>query len=242
MAIETPAEDKPEGAPDWMVTFADMMSLLLTFFVLLLSFSTIEIVAFKAMSGSMKDAFGLKSEFDIMDTPMGAQVLPKPAPAYTKNPVESPTQVMTVKLRDALEKAEMKDQGNVEVTERGVTLRLEGDAIFDSGQTDLKQGSLELLDALMQIALDSPGTIEVEGHTDDVPIRSSRFPSNWELSAARAGSAVRYLSAKGLPALRRKAIGYADTRPLVPNDSAENRAKNRRVEFLFVSEKEGQDA
>ena len=82
---------------------------------------------------------------------------------------------------------------------------LEGDAVFDTGKTNLKPGALTLLDRLTEIAKTQAGTIEIEGHTDDVPIRSARFPSNWELSAGRAGAAARYLTNKGLPSSRLKA-------------------------------------
>lgn len=224
-----------EGAPEWMCTFADLMSLLLTFFVLLLSFSNMEIVKFRTMAGSIRNAFGLRSPMDISPNPPGGDILPKPAPAYNTTMTESKKQVTMVRLRDALEKTEMTDAGNVKIKDRGVALSMDGDQVFDSGKTDLKPVIYPLLDRLADIAQKQPGTIEVEGHTDDVPIRTDRFPSNWELSAARAGSAVRYLATKSVPAQRMKAIGYADTVPVVPNDSVENRAKNRRVEFLFVN-------
>ncbi len=235
MAMPPPPDDQKAGAPEWMTTFADLMSLLLTFFVLLLSFSNMEIVKFRQMAGSMREAFGMKSPLDISNTPMGVQVMPMPSPSYTKTTEKVPSNLMTVKLREVLEKENMEKSGNIEVTERGVTLRLDGDAVFETGKVALKAGALKLLDRLAEIAATSPGQIEVEGHTDNVPMRSARYPSNWELSAARAGSAVRYLTGKGLPAQRLKAIGFGDTRPLVPNDSKENRAKNRRVEFLFVN-------
>ena len=229
-----------------MATFADLMSLLMTFFVLLLSFSNLEIVKFKTMSGSLREAFGLRSEFDIMNQPMGSNTMPIPSPSYSKDPNNEPSKPdrnrsTLVKLRNALDESELKKSGNVEITERGVTLRLEGDAVFATGKTDLKPGAVKLLDELIAIAKGQPGSIEVEGHTDDVPMKSARFPSNWELSTGRAGVAVRYLTGHGLPASRMKAIGFADTRPLVPNSSPENRSKNRRIEFLFLSEESPSD-
>lgn len=248
MAVEEPPEEQAEGAPAWMTTFADLMSLLMTFFVLLLSFSNTEIIKFRTMAGSMREAFGLRSEFDIMNQPMGSQVMPMPAPSYSKKPtpISTPQKTQTqtktqeqttmVKLREALEGSELEKQGNVEITDRGVALRLEGDAIFSSGKTDLTPGARKLMDELIEIAKNQSGTIEVEGHTDDVPIRSSRFPSNWELSAGRAGAAVRYITERGVPQHRLKAIAFGETQPLVPNDSSANRSKNRRIEFLFVSE------
>lgn len=234
-------EECKTGAPEWMCTFADMMSLLLTFFVLLLSFSNTEIVKFRTMAGSIRNAFGLRSEFDIMNEPVGRQTLPIPAPAFTNKKAPSKTKLVVAKVRDALEKSPLKENGSVEVTDRGVLLRLDGDAVFASGKADLTAEAQGLLDRLVKVAGESDGTIEVEGHTDDVPIHTARFPSNWELSAARAGSAVRYMTGKGVPPRKLKAIGFADTVPRAPNDSAENRARNRRVEFLFVT-KDGEEA
>jgi chemotaxis protein MotB len=236
-------DEAPKGAPEWIVTFADLMSLLLTFFVLLLSFSSIEIEKFKTLSGSIRSAFGLRSELDISDTPMGVQVLPKPAPSYDDTPNDTPNHMLMVRLRRVLEDSELEDRGTVEVKEDGVALRLSGDAVFETGKAELKPAAYALLDELVTVASTSAGRIEVEGHTDDVPIATALYPSNWELSGARAGTAVRYLVSRGVPPLRIRAIGFADTRPLVPNDSAANRAKNRRVEFLFLpEEKEGEHA
>ena len=102
MAIPTQPEAAKKGAPDWMVTFADMMSLLLTFFVLLLSFSNIEIVKFKTMAGSLRDAFGLRSEFDLNDTAMGAQLLPQPAPAYAKKRVYATEEITELRADEVI--------------------------------------------------------------------------------------------------------------------------------------------
>lgn len=228
-------EDSPKaGAPDWVVTFADLMSLLLTFFVLLLSFSSLEVQMFKTMAGSIRNAFGLKSDYALMDMPTGADPLLKPAPRYEREPKKDLDGFMVVKLREALEQSDLSKHGTIEVTDRGVTLRIAGDALFDSGQVELKAGAVALLGQLVAVAMSSPGEIDVEGHTDDVPISTSLFPSNWELSAARAGAAVRQLTTQGMSSARLRAVGFADTRPLAPNDSAQNRALNRRIEFLFA--------
>jgi chemotaxis protein MotB len=228
-------EDQPKaGAPDWIVTFADLMSLLLTFFVLLLSFSSLEVQMFKTMAGSIRNAFGLKSDYALLDMPTGADPLLKPAPRYEREPKKDLDGFMIVKLREALEQSDLAKHGTIEVNDRGVTLRIAGDALFDSGQVELKPGAVSLLGELVSVAMGSPGEIDVEGHTDDVPIANPRFPSNWELSAARAGAAVRQLTAQGMVATRLRAVGFADTRPLAPNDSAANRARNRRIEFLFA--------
>lgn len=236
MTLKVQRHEPRPGAPEWAVTFADLMCLLMTFFVLLLSFSSLEVRKFESAAESMRNAFAPR--LDILGlseaSPVGAKPIPMPGQAEVWNRLD---QNIVVALRQAIEKSGMTGGANVEVTQRGVALRVHGDALFESGSTGLSEDSLGLLAELARLAPNAPGEIEVEGHTDDVPIASVRFLSNWELSAARAGSAVRYLTTHGLPAARLKAIGYADTRPLVPNTSAANRAMNRRVEFVFVRQR-----
>ena len=93
---------------------------------------------------------------------------------------------------------------------------------------------LSLLNHVTDIAVERTEHLDIEGHTDDLPISNAKFPSNWELSSARAGTAARYLIGRDFPPSRVRAVGYADTKPVAPNDSAENRARNRRVEFVFL--------
>jgi chemotaxis protein MotB len=224
----------PEGAPEWMVTFADLMSLLLTFFVLLLSFSNMEIVKFRTMAGSVRNALGLKSEFDLSDVPMGNKLLPYEDPKEGEGDGAD-----TQGLRDELEQM-MRDEGlpekaSVRITSRGVALHIEGDILFDSGRTDLKATAEPILQRIAELVPRVGYRVDVQGHTDDVPIATAAFPSNWELSAARAARAVRYFVEKGVPAERFRAIGLAETRPIDSNDTTDGRAANRRVEFLFVN-------
>jgi chemotaxis protein MotB len=225
-----PGEENSRGVvPIWAITFADLMTLLMSFFVLLFSFSSLEAEKFKEVAGSMRAAFGVA----------GLAPAPRPAPgtgAAMPGPDASAEELDLVeRLRRAVEQAGLGKQGTARVTGRGVALRLDGEAAFESGSADLTPEVLPLLDRIARVAEANPGEIEVEGHTDDVPIATERYPSNWELSAARAGSAVRYLAWRGLPASRIKAIGYADSRPIASNTSDESRARNRRVEFLFVN-------
>ena len=225
--------DKPRaGAPEWLVTFADLMSLLLTFFVLLLSFSNTEIVKFRTMAGSVRNAFGMKSEIAISDLPMGNNLMPFEDPIQGGG--KDPKQEVKEKVEAVLKDSGLGAEGAVEVTERGVLLRLQGDLLFDSGSVAFKSKSLPLLDRLAVYSASVAHPIEVDGHTDDVPIATVVYPSNWELSAARSGSAVRYLAEKGVPAARMRATGHADTVPVAPNETPEGRAKNRRIEILFV--------
>lgn len=222
------------GAPAWVVTFADLMSLLLAFFVLMLSFSNTEIVKFRTMAGSVRNALGMKSEFDLSDIPMGSKLLPYESPQKGDGEAR---EALATQLRMVLEEAGLKDRGAVEITERGVLLRLSGDLFFSSGEVELKPKALSILNLLAVKIKAIPRSIDVEGHTDDVPIATNVYPSNWELSAARAGRAVRHLVEQGIPADQMRAIGHADTVPLDDNSVEEGRAANRRVEFLFLAPK-----
>jgi chemotaxis protein MotB len=224
----------PEGAPEWMVTFADLMSLLLTFFILLLSFSNMEIVKFRTMAGSVRNALGLKSEFDLADIPMGNKLLPYEDPKEGEGNSGN-TQGLREELEQMLQEAGLPEKASVRITSRGVALYIEGDILFDSGSTAIRQEARPILDRLSELLPRVGYRVDVQGHTDAIPISTTAFPSNWELSAARAGRAVRYFVENGVPSQRFRAIGLAETRPVASNETAEGRANNRRVEFLFVN-------
>lgn len=238
--IEEESDDAPMGAPAWMVTFADLMSLLLTFFVLLLSFSNMEVVKFQAMVGSVRNAFGMKSPFELSDIPTGTDLLPHQNPLTGTGedgdaPPDDPApEEVRQKLQEVLEEAGLQDKGVAVVTDTGVVLQLSGDVLFDSGQAVVKPAADALLEELAQYTLSVEYTLDIVGYTDNVPIATAVYPSNWELSAARAGQAVRYMTEKGVDPNRLRAIGRADTNPLQSNDSAEGRAQNRRVEFVYT--------
>lgn len=233
--------DKPKaGAPDWLVTFGDLMSLLLTFFVLLLSFSNTEIVKFRTMAGSVRNAFGMKSDIAISDVPMGNTLMPFEDPLQGDG--KDRKEQVNSRIEEILKESGLEAEGAVEINERGVLLRLHGDLLFDSGSVALNAKSLPLLDRLAAYSATVEHPIEVDGHTDNIPIATMIYPSNWELSAARAGSAVRYLAEKGVPPVRMRATGHADTVPVQENSAAEGRAENRRVEILFVISDEDRDA
>jgi chemotaxis protein MotB len=127
---------------------------------------------------------------------------------------------------------------NIERKERGVLMRIKGELMFRSGDAHVRYTFQKTLRKISKAIEKVDNQIIIEGHTDDLPIRTGRFPSNWELSSARAGAVVRYLSQNPkIDAKRFTAVGYADTKPIVPNTNAINRSKNRRVELLFVDNK-----
>ncbi|HLV00435.1 MAG TPA: flagellar motor protein MotB [Acidobacteriota bacterium] len=220
-------EPVEEGAPAWVVTFGDMMSLLLTFFVLLFSFSEIDAVRYRALSDAIREAFGVHKAEQMFDTPTAPDSLVTDTGGATGELLNQLQSIIPQAFPGAL-----PDHGEGQ----GVLLTVPGKLLFESGRDDLNPDVKPQLRKIAELLMVRDNlTLQVEGHTDDVPINTARFRSNWELSAARAIAVIRFLIEEcGVPSSRLAAAGYADSRPLVKNDSPENRERNRRVEFKFV--------
>jgi chemotaxis protein MotB len=217
----------PPSSPLWMTTFSDMSTLLLTFFVLLLSYSTVTMEKFQGAMSSMKDAFGVKSELKQIQ----ATYEQKLAQRY-KNMNEKLEQI-----EQTLEKNQLQEQVRVNVQETGIHIRFGDNVLFGLGEAELRPEILPILGKILETINDGYKEILVEGHTDDIPISTERFPSNWELSSARALSVVRYFhDQQGISAEKLVAVGHGEFRPVAANDSPDNRAKNRRVEVFFKFE------
>ena len=261
---DLPEEEKP-GIPAWVVTFADLMSLLMCFFVLLLSFSEIDAQKFKQIAGEMSAAFGVQRDVPAVEIPMGTSVIfdnfssapPEPTvineikqtttdqkpelgtqqgavDSAAKAAEQEKVQQQLEQLRKVLEPA--LNDGRIAVTQdqHRIVIRVEEKGSFPSGSAKLTWEFESLLLEIAEVLASIPGELTIEGHTDDVPIRTDRFYSNWDLSAARAASVANALLASGAVEPGRLAVkGLADTASRVDNDSAENRAKNRRVEIII---------
>ena len=214
--------------PEWAITFADMMSLLLTFFVLIASYSYTDAARYRALAGSLRSAFGqvenLAGPYEV-DRASGPEAA---GPASQAALVEA--RLMAV-VRES-------GAGGCDLvrSSEGVRLRIAEGMMFDLGKTELRPEARPFLDRLVPVLARFPGRIWIEGHTDDLPIQTPVYPSNWELSSARAANVVRALIGSGkLSAARLAAVGYADTRPLEANADAASRGRNRRVE-IFLQE------
>lgn len=218
--VETPI------APGWMVTYGDIMTLLLTFFVLLISYSTVQEESFKQALASFQEAVGM---LPYQRTLIQFEKIP----AVRTTPPISPREI-TRRMRNAIYAAGLKEQMKVARDKEGVRIIIKSPILFDSGKADLGTGALSVLDELITILRESPNVVVVEGHTDNVPISTERFPSNWELSTARAISVGRYLFEKGgFDPGRFTVAGYGEYHPVEPNDAPEGRQENRRVEILL---------
>lgn len=228
--VEKPPD---EGLPPWLATFADMMSLLLCFFVLLLSFANQDLANFRTLMGSIKDAFGVQVERPDADyaalSPTAIERKGLKMSADQKEMVD-----LVMNLRAIIdEDSELKRSAGAFAEEEGVVVRVQSAFLFDPGKAVLKPGSEKVLDEVVKTLKEHNFGCVIRGNTDDREQTSSLYPTGWELSAARAAAALRYIVDQGISPLHLKAIGYADTRPLVPNDTPEDRATNRRVEFYI---------
>ncbi|MCB2214709.1 OmpA/MotB family protein [Desulfofustis glycolicus] len=221
------------GVPAWMVTYSDLVTLLLTFFVLLLSMANLDPVRFTRASGSLKEAFGVH--------PRPAQVefaIPiLPSPPKTKfTPVQIElTRKIHQRLKAQIVEMELgKDVDAVQQDAETIILRVNNAVLFNPGDHRLNPPAYPTLRHLADLIRPLPVTLRIEGHTDDLPIKSEIFADNWELSIARAVSVARFFEQGDLlPLDRISAIGYGADRPLVPNISEANRAVNRRVDFVL---------
>jgi chemotaxis protein MotB len=229
---DLPEEEPEEGAPEWMVTFGDMMSLLMVFFVLIVSFSTMDIIKYRNLVGSLREAFGAKDASFMMGksgSPTFINVTPQKRTSDAQSRVQTEE-----RTRKEVRSLGVDDEVEVAQTEQGVALRVKGNLLFDTGKAALRPGARGLLAKIAVILKKHPNTILVEGHTDNIPISTALFKSNWELSAARASAVVRdFIEFDGISPTQLGVMGMADTRPIGSNFTREGRARNRRVDFVL---------
>ena len=227
---EKEPEQKTGGAPGWMVTYGDMMSLLLTFFVLILSFSSIQEVEFKKAIGSLRGSLGILGKYEYLIS-MGKIIVPDTHFSFMTLASRQTTGEISKKLNF------VSDYENVEVytDTKGTNIILPAEVLFEPGDDALKESAEPMLRKigafLYEIKRES---ILIEGHTDNQPISSMRFPTNWHLSASRAISVARFFhDTCAIENTRMTVCGHGEYRPIVPNDTIENRARNRRVGILI---------
>ncbi len=215
------------GAPAWMTTYSDMVTLLLTFFVLLLSMAEMDKIKFRQAVGSLRGAFGITETKKSSDS-NSVSIIPKvgtiPYDMVQKVYHQVEMRIKNLELDKDVELAE--DRG-------ALVLRVTENILFDAGSSDLKKDAHPVLRKVAKLVSPLPFDVRIEGHTDDSPFGKFN-QTNWDLSVHRAMAVLKYFAQNELLALDRlSAVGYAEQRPLVPNDTVENRALNRRVEFVL---------
>ncbi|WP_213611078.1 flagellar motor protein MotB [Pseudoalteromonas sp.] len=287
----------PPGLPAWMGTFADLMSLLMCFFVLLLAFSEMDVLKFKQIAGSMKFAFGVQNKIEVKDIPKGTSVIameftpgkPEPTPIETiqQQTVEMTQQMLEFQAGDessaggrqeqrgekrggessstseevaaapavsAADQEQINDlvkkiaqqlekqiiDGAIELESLGqqIIIRIRENGSFPSGSAFLQPQFKPIVQDIGRLLKDVPGEITVSGHTDDFQVSNELYINNWDLSSKRAVAVASELEkVAGFDKTRMMVVGRAETRPLVPNDSREDRRRNRRVEISILQGK-----
>jgi len=239
-------EEEPENHERWLVSYADFITLLFAFFVVMYAVSSVNEGKYRVLSNSIVSAFSRTAPMVLPKDEGELKSLPLPFP----RPILSQKQrVDAIELRREREKmsnigrdlidvlAPLISEGKVRVmqTSRGVNVEINASVLFAQGEAKLSGQSGQVLKAVAQVLKNDSHAIQVEGHTDNIPISTVNFPSNWELSAARASSVVRLFMDNGIDENRLVAIGHAATQPVRPNETAEGRMRNRRVQLMVLS-------
>lgn len=289
MSEEEEENNCPEcepGLPAWLATFADLMALLMCFFVLLLSFSEMDVLKFKQLAGSMREAFGVQNQIKVEDIPKGTSIIaqefspgrPEPTPLNEVRQMTVNNNLNTLDIRSKVGEADTKDknagefeekiqeelekqkqeaeqeavefvsalsqeigQGSVEVETDGrkIIIRVKEKGSFTSGSAEMKFEYIPVIAKIRDMLLRVRGKVTIEGHTDNIPYSGRRFESNWDLSAARALAVAHELfSDPRMDQKRFTVSGMASAKPLVPNNTRTNRARNRRVEIIIQKGKD----
>ncbi|SYZ73601.1 OmpA/MotB domain protein [Candidatus Zixiibacteriota bacterium] len=221
--------DDHENLERWLLTYADLITLLLAFFIVMYSMSKVDAKKFgrmaEALSGALKGGTVVIRKGDQPGVVPGSGVL------QIGN-----LKTLGEEVQKNLNKSGFGKLVNIENSERGLVIHIMESALFREGSADLEPKAREILDMVAQSIKGMPNHIRIEGHTDNKPIRTSRYPSNWELSSARATEVVRYLTDNhDIGPTQISALGYGEYRPISPNNSDENRARNRRVDIVVLT-------
>jgi len=220
----------------WLITYADMITLLMIFFIVMYSLSKVDEARFKTLAESLSVVFGAGAM--VLDSP-GPAVIPGSPASQMQDELES-TQLdqLKKKLENYIQENGLNAKISVTTEERGIVLSFQDDVLFQLGSDQLTPQARTILNKVAPMLIDTPNYIRVEGHTDNLPIRTSKFPSNWELSAARATNVVRELiTTHNFSPQKLSVAAYGEYRPRVPNTTEENRQLNRRVSLVILRSK-----
>jgi chemotaxis protein MotB len=248
--------DKEPNHERWLVSYGDLLTLLFAVFVVLYAMSQSDVKKAKEAADSMREAFGIidkggasrkpsvigAGSAGIIPQPEVSLPPPLPAPGKGRKPqaTDSDLRGMKASLDAYLTKIGAKDRVSVTVNQRGLVVSLREAGFFDSGSAVLKEGASEVVETIASFVRENTNRCRVEGHTDNVPIRTASFSSNWDLSTARATSLVKRLVERyGVDPRSISAAGYGKYQPVADNATAEGRAQNRRVDVVILSPTSG---
>lgn len=230
----------------WLGTYSDTITLLLTFFVLLYSYSSVDAQKFKQISSALQGVFNGKSSNQVLDFNMNNGEMPivgSQNQSNGKNLNASENVKATYeKLQKQVKDEKLDKYINIKVDSRGYIFEIKDKILFETGKADLKTDSIPVLDFITKYIQKIPNEIIIEGHTDNVPISNYKYKDNIDLSSDRANNVARFfINNKKVDPKRIRPMGLGEYHPIVPNNSDSNRAKNRRVNVLIVTntKKEG---
>jgi chemotaxis protein MotB len=243
--------EEHENHERWLVSYADFITLLFAFFVVMYAISTLNEGKYRVLADALIVAFRSDAVVTAQTnglSPMNrttSSVPPRPTVKAQVDPLRKQKGEKMLALAKNISEAmkPLVQSGQVRLTQlpHGLAVEINASVLFAPGQAALQPESIAALETVAKLLTEAPQQIRVEGHTDNVPIASALYPSNWELSSARAASVVRLFTATGVDPARLSAVGYADNKPVEANDSVDGRARNRRVTLLILEDltKEG---
>lgn len=214
----------------WMDTYADTITLLLTFFILLYSISAVDSEKLKELAEALQFSLTGKQSVKQLESLDDIKVdIEKESNKYED---------LAKKLNEIIDKNSLTEVIKIREEDRGIVLQVDESILFDPGKAEIKESSIDILDTISKIIEETDNDIVAEGHTDNVPINNEKYKSNWELSTARAMNIIKFfIENKNINPVRLSVKGYGEYNPIVPNDTPENRSKNRRVDILVVEQK-----
>ncbi|WP_353892089.1 OmpA family protein [Proteinivorax hydrogeniformans] len=227
-------EESSKGQQNWLLTYSDVITLVLCMFVMLYSFSTIDAQKFEQLVQSLNQSFS-----GVLD---GGKIVDPADDLDNLLPPDAEGDEEEDELRDVFEEIEelvkqhgLEEEVAIGYTPIGIEITFDNATLFDSGSAELREESYDVLENIGEILSEVDNLITVEGHTDDVPMNSAQFPSNWELSSSRAISVVRYLKqTNDIKPHRLSATGYGEYNPIATNETERGRQKNRRVNVVIL--------
>ena len=230
-------QEEPEQAERWLISYADFITLLFAFFVVMYAISSVNEGKYRVFSHSLGSAFGGSGSQATVGEP---QVIHLPDIIQRKRAeAQRRERERLARMSSDLIRAlgPLVKSGKVRITQtgQGITIDIDTSVLFEEGDAALQLDALDPLRQIAGVLKNDKHAVQVEGHTDTTPIATPRFASNWELSAVRAGSVVRLLADAGIAPSRLTVLGYGDTRPAASNDTAEGRARNRRVAISILA-------
>lgn len=235
-----------EGAPAWMVTFADLVTLLLVFFILLFSISSVETERFKSVLSSIQIALNQNTPAarQIIIQPVASPsepnipaIIPEPDSSKQDEPQDSDKDKLVNDIEAMIQEQRLGEFVYVYTEGERIIIRIKGTILFPSGDVQLFEDAMPIFDDIRYLFEKyADYNIDIKGYTDNQPITTARFPSNWELSAVRATTVLRFFIDQGIDPSRMSATGYSELFPIASNETIEGRAQNRRVEFVLEKE------